>query len=227
MAASLRPRQSRAGQPGSGHSPSARCQRHCRSPANTNKSCKILYGHENIEPNISFKIKSGKRTRGRYFTLAKGQSRLDVRKYSFSQKTVNERNRLSADSVHSISINMNRQLSRKCRPLILIRMDNGFLVRSHLSCCLDCNLVKHIPHLTCVSLIGALLGTVVMLAMMFQGCPIGIPKNPEILGGSCRKKFTRHTRNTASLESGMGSGGRVVTEKSSLGTRETPRVSKV
>ena len=36
----------------------------------------------------------------------KGQSRLDVRKYSFSQRTVNEWNTLSADCVHFGSINM-------------------------------------------------------------------------------------------------------------------------
>ena len=57
-------------------------------------------------PNIFFKFKTGKRTRGRDFTLVKGQSRLDVRKYSFSQSTVNEWNTLSADCVHSSSINM-------------------------------------------------------------------------------------------------------------------------
>ena len=51
---------------------------------------------ENIDPNIFFKIKTGKITRGHDFTLVKGQSRLDVRKYSFSQKTVNEWNKLSA-----------------------------------------------------------------------------------------------------------------------------------
>ena len=38
-----------------------------------------LNGHENIEPNIFFKIKTGIRTRGHDFTLVKG-SRLDVRK---------------------------------------------------------------------------------------------------------------------------------------------------
>ena len=58
---------------------------------------KILNGHENIDPNIFFKIKTGKRT----ITLVKGHSRLDVRKYSFSQRTVNEWNKLSADCVHS------------------------------------------------------------------------------------------------------------------------------
>ncbi len=50
---------------------------------------KILNGHENIDPNIFFKIKTGKLTRGHDFTLVKGQNRLDFGKYSFSQRTVN------------------------------------------------------------------------------------------------------------------------------------------
>ena len=49
-------------------------------------------------------------------TLVKGQSRLDVRKYSFSQRTVNEQNKLSADCVHSSSINMFK--NRICNYLI-------------------------------------------------------------------------------------------------------------
>ena len=67
---------------------------------------KILNGHENIDPNIFFKIKTGKITRGHDFTLVNGQTRLDFRKYSFSQRTVNEWNKLSADCVHSSSVNM-------------------------------------------------------------------------------------------------------------------------
>ena len=67
---------------------------------------KILNGHENIDPNIYFKIKTGKITRGHDFTLVKGQNRLDFRKYSFSQRTVNEWNKWSADCVHSSSVNM-------------------------------------------------------------------------------------------------------------------------
>ena len=49
-----------------------------------------------------------KRTRGRGhdFALVKGQSRMDVRKYSFSRRNVNKWNKLSADCVHSSSINM-------------------------------------------------------------------------------------------------------------------------
>ena len=62
---------------------------------------KILNGHENIDPNIFVKIKTGKRINGHDLTLVKGRSRLDVRKYSFSQRTVNEWNKLPADFVHS------------------------------------------------------------------------------------------------------------------------------
>ena len=45
---------------------------------------KILNGYENIESNIFFEIKESKRIRGHNFTLVKKQSRLDVRKFSFS-----------------------------------------------------------------------------------------------------------------------------------------------
>ena len=69
---------------------------------------KILNGPESIDPNIFVKIKTGKITRGHDFTLVKRQSRLDVRKYSFSQRTVNEWNKLSADCVHFSSFNMFR-----------------------------------------------------------------------------------------------------------------------
>ena len=38
--------------------------------------------------------------------LVKKQSRLDVRKYSFSQRTINVWNKLSTDCVHASSVNM-------------------------------------------------------------------------------------------------------------------------
>ena len=41
---------------------------------------KILNGHENRDPNISFKIKTGKITTGHEFTLVKGQRRFNFRK---------------------------------------------------------------------------------------------------------------------------------------------------
>ena len=37
---------------------------------------KILIGHENIDPNIYFKFKTGKRTRGHDFTQVKGQENI-------------------------------------------------------------------------------------------------------------------------------------------------------
>ena len=58
---------------------------------------KILNGYENIDRNIFFSLKKDKRTRGHEVTLVKDQCRLDIRKYSFSQRTINEWNKLSTD----------------------------------------------------------------------------------------------------------------------------------
>ena len=67
---------------------------------------KILNGHENIDCNILFEIKESKITRGHNFTLVKKQGRLDVRKFSFSQRTINVWNKLSTECVHASSVNM-------------------------------------------------------------------------------------------------------------------------
>ena len=52
-----------------------------------------------------FEIKESKITRGHNYKLVKKQSRLDVRKYSFSQRTINVWNNLSTDYVHASSVN--------------------------------------------------------------------------------------------------------------------------
>ena len=67
---------------------------------------KILKGYENIDSNIFFGIKESKVARGHSFTLVKKQSRLDVRKFSFSQRTINVWNKLSAECVHASSVNI-------------------------------------------------------------------------------------------------------------------------
>ena len=67
---------------------------------------KILNGYENIDSNLFFEIKESKITRGHNFTLVKKQSRLDVRKFSFSQRTVNVWNKLSEECLHGSSVNM-------------------------------------------------------------------------------------------------------------------------
>ena len=59
-----------------------------------------------IDSNIFFEIKESKITRGHNYTLVKKQSRLDVRKYSFSQRTINVWNNLSTDCVQASSVNM-------------------------------------------------------------------------------------------------------------------------
>ena len=45
----------------------------------------MINTYENIDSNIFFEIKESKITRGHNFTLVKKQSRLDVRKFSFSR----------------------------------------------------------------------------------------------------------------------------------------------
>ena len=58
-----------------------------------------------IQINIFFEIKERRITRGHNFTLVK-KSRLDVRKFSFSQRTINVWNKLSTECVHASFVNM-------------------------------------------------------------------------------------------------------------------------
>ena len=67
---------------------------------------KILNGYENINRNTLFSVKDERRTREHGVTLAKKQCRVDIRKYSFSQRTVNKWNRLSAVCVDASSVNI-------------------------------------------------------------------------------------------------------------------------
>ena len=71
-----------------------------------NGSVKIFNGYEKFDSNIFFEIKESKITRGHNFTLVKKQSRLDVRKLSFSKRTINVWNTLSTECVHVSSVNM-------------------------------------------------------------------------------------------------------------------------
>ena len=67
---------------------------------------KILTGYENIDRNMFFSLKKDSRTRGHEVKLVKDQCRLDIRKHSFSQRTINEWNKLSTDCVTASSVNM-------------------------------------------------------------------------------------------------------------------------
>ena len=46
------------------------------------------------------------RTRGHSWALAKERCKLDIRKYAFSQRTINEWNRLPGECVNATSVNM-------------------------------------------------------------------------------------------------------------------------
>ena len=61
---------------------------------------KILNGYENIDKYMFFSLKKDSRTRGRG-KISKGS-----RKHSFSQRTINEWNKLSTDCVTASSVNM-------------------------------------------------------------------------------------------------------------------------
>ena len=67
---------------------------------------KVLNGYGNIDRNIFFSPKKVSRTRGHEVKLVKDQCRLDIRKYSFSHRTIYEWNTLSTDCITASSVNM-------------------------------------------------------------------------------------------------------------------------
>ena len=119
---------------------------------------KILNGYENIDYNIFFEIKESKITRGHNYKLVKKQSRLDVRKFSFSQRTINVWNNVSTDCARASSVDMFKNKIYKYLvkavytkykgkvPYYYIRVDSryssSFLVYCHLRYSLDGNFVK-------------------------------------------------------------------------------------
>ena len=67
---------------------------------------KIVNGYEDVDRNMFFKLKEGSRTRGHKAVLVKEQCRLDIIKYSFSQRVINEWNKLPNDCVNASSVNV-------------------------------------------------------------------------------------------------------------------------
>ena len=58
---------------------------------------KLVNGYEDIDRNMFFKPKEDSRTKGHKAALVKERCSLDMRKYSFSQRVINEWNKLSND----------------------------------------------------------------------------------------------------------------------------------
>ena len=69
---------------------------------------KIVNSYKDVDRNMFLKLKEGSRTRGHKAALVKEQCRLDMRKYSFSQRVLNEWNKLPNDCVNASSVNMFR-----------------------------------------------------------------------------------------------------------------------
>ena len=67
---------------------------------------KILNEYENIDRNMFFSVKEERRIRGHRVTLAKMQCRLGIRRFSFSQRTVKQWMKLSADCVGASRVNI-------------------------------------------------------------------------------------------------------------------------
>ena len=67
---------------------------------------KIVNGYEDVDRNMFFKLKEGSRTRGHKAELVKEQYRLDMRKYSISQRVINDWNKLPNYCVNASNVNM-------------------------------------------------------------------------------------------------------------------------
>ena len=59
-----------------------------------NRSFKIVNGYEDVDRNMFFNLKEGSSIKGHKAALVKEQCRLDMRKYFFSQRVINEWNKL-------------------------------------------------------------------------------------------------------------------------------------
>ena len=71
--------------------------------------CKIMHGYEGLEglnKDMFFRIKNDSRTRGHSLALIKCHSRLDIKKYTFSQRVVNDWNKLPEECINATSVNM-------------------------------------------------------------------------------------------------------------------------
>ena len=67
---------------------------------------KIMHGYEGLNKDMFFRIKNDSITRGHSLALVKSHSRLDIRKYTFSQRVVNDWNKLPEECINATSVNM-------------------------------------------------------------------------------------------------------------------------
>ena len=66
---------------------------------------KIMNGIDRIARNKFFELNTGSRTRGHKFKLAKQRSRLEIRRNYFSQRVVNNWNKLPDNVINASTVN--------------------------------------------------------------------------------------------------------------------------
>ena len=67
---------------------------------------KITHGIEGLDSGMLFKSRTDNGPRGHSWASAKERCKLDIKKYVFSQRTINEWNRLPGEYVNATSVNM-------------------------------------------------------------------------------------------------------------------------
>ena len=67
---------------------------------------KITHGIEGLDSGMFFKYRTDNRTQGHSWALAKERCKIDIRKYAFSQRTINEWNRRPGECVNATSVNI-------------------------------------------------------------------------------------------------------------------------
>ena len=77
-----------------------------------------MHGFEDMRPDYFFKLRKSDRLRGNSLSIEKPKTRLDVRKYSFSNGVVSACNRLSEDVVQSQSVNLFKNKLDLCKVFI-------------------------------------------------------------------------------------------------------------
>ena len=77
-----------------------------RVPGDQIEAFKITHGIEGLDSGMCFKYRTDNGTRGHSWALAKERCKLDIRQYAFSQRTINEWNRLPWECVNATSVNM-------------------------------------------------------------------------------------------------------------------------
>ena len=65
---------------------------------------KIMHGYEGLDKHMFLRLQTGNKVRGHNWALTKEHFKLDIRKYAFSRRTVNQWNKLPGECVNSTSV---------------------------------------------------------------------------------------------------------------------------